>query len=90
MRFTIDFFDNQGQLTETCTFYVSLTDRESPFDKLEEVLYITQELTPVKPLTWWRELFNNDFTTYFTYHSIQKVRVNYDFHNNHFICEDID
>lgn len=90
MRFTIDFYDIQGQQTDFCSFYVSLSHRESLFNKVEEVLYIMQELTPVKPLTWWRELFNNDFTTYFTYHNVQKVKVSYDFHNNHFVCEDVE
>ena len=86
MRFTIKFYDRDGMLYEVCEF--SVTGDEGVFDRLEETLYIAQEITPVTHLKWWEELLDYNMT-YFTYHGLEKVRVSFDPSENLFICEDV-
>ena len=68
------FYDNTGKRVEFCEFNVM--EDENFFDKLEEVLYIMAELTPVDSRRWKTELATHGFTS-FTYHGLEFSEVSY-------------
>lgn len=70
--YKIHFIDLNNKLYEHCEF--ELAENEKLLDKLEEVLYIKQELTPLQPHRW-KEDFKNDGKVLFTYHCIMTVVV---------------
>lgn len=69
--YKIIFIDKYGKHYDGCEF--GLIGNENLPDKLEEVLYIMQELTPVHR-EWMTELFEFGGTT-FTYHNLEYVHV---------------
>lgn len=72
--YTINFFNTKGERYDFGQFFV--LDSETFLDKLEEVLYIMQELTPASN-NWKRDLSMTGIAT-FTYHNIEQVTVFYD------------
>lgn len=72
--YTINFFNTNGERYDFGQFFV--LDNETFLDKLEEVLYIMQELTPASN-NWKRDLSMTGMAT-FTYHNIEHVSVFYD------------
>lgn len=72
--YTINFFNTKGERHDFGQFFV--LDNETFLDKLEEVLYIMQELTPASN-NWKRDLSMTGIAT-FTYHNIEDVSVFYD------------
>ena len=77
--YKVKFYDNTGKFVEHCEFYVG--EDESFLNKLEEVLYIMAELTPVDNRRWKSELATNDWTT-FTYHGLEFSHVEYLWNSN--------
>lgn len=69
--YTINFFNTKGERYDFGQFFV--LDNETFLDKLEEVLYIMQELTPASN-NWKRDLSMTGTAT-FTYHNIEDVAV---------------
>lgn len=69
--FQMKFFNECGERYDFCEFY--LIAGESLSDKLEEVLYIMQELTP-KHRNWKMDLACCG-ECLFTYHGVETVKV---------------
>lgn len=69
--FTVKFFDKNRKQCDYCEF--ALIPDENLYDKLEEVLYIMQELTP-QHRNWKRDLFACG-TCLFTYHNVEFAMV---------------
>lgn len=78
-QYTVKFFSKDDQRHDFAQFYVDL-DHESFLDRLEEVLYIMQELTPVHR-NWKRDLAT-DGVCLFTYHNAELCTVSYDWDNS--------
>jgi hypothetical protein len=79
------FLDKEGKRYDFCEF--GLCAGEWLTDKLEEVLYIMQELSPIgsfwkQDLVWGGECF-------FSYHGLETVKVNYDWHGGPIVVQDI-
>lgn len=72
--YTINFFNSNGERYDFGHFFV--LDNETFLDKLEEVLYIMQELTPAQD-NWKRHLCTTGMA-FFTYHNLEHVTVSYD------------
>lgn len=72
--YTINFFDREGERYDSGHFFV--LDNETFLDKLEEVLYIMQELTPAQD-NWKRHLSMTGMA-FFTYHNLEHVTVFFD------------
>lgn len=69
--YKIHCINANGNRYDLCEF--GLIGKENLPDKLEEILYIMQELTPVHR-EWMTELFEFGGTT-FTYHNLEYVHV---------------
>ena len=69
--YKVKFFDNNRNRYDFCEF--GLLEGETLYDKLEEVLYIMQELTPQHPN--WKLDLTHCGTCLFTYHNIDIVMV---------------
>lgn len=69
--FQMKFFDKSGKRYDFCEFH--LIAGESLSDKLEEVLYIMQELTP-QHRNWKMDLACGG-ECLFTYHGLEIVKV---------------
>ena len=67
----IHFINVKGETYDQAEFY--LIENETIADRLEEVLYIMQEITPLHN-EWKTELFQFGSTT-FTYHMCEFVHV---------------
>lgn len=72
--YTINFFNSKGERHDFGQFCV--LDNETFLDKLEEVLYIMQELTPAND-DWKRDLSTTGMAV-FTYHHFEYVAVFFD------------
>ncbi len=72
--YTINFFNSKGERHDFGQFCV--LNNETFLDKLEEVLYIMQELTPAND-DWKRDLSMTGMAV-FTYHHLEYVTVFFD------------
>jgi hypothetical protein len=72
--YTINFFNSKGERYDFGQFFVM--DNETFLDKLEEALYIMQELTPAQD-SWKRHLCTTGMA-FFTYHNLENVTVFFD------------
>jgi hypothetical protein len=86
IMYKMAFYDNTGKRVEFCEFKVM--ENEEFFDKLEEVLYIMAELTPVDSRRWKKELATHGFTT-FTYHGLEFSEVVYEWGSYNLEVSDI-
>lgn len=71
MEYFVRFIDKAGNKYDWCLFGVS--QDETFLDKLEEVLYIMSEITPVHR-NWKRDLLE-DGKCLFTYHNVEHAVV---------------
>lgn len=71
MEYIIRFLDKEGNKYSWCTFYV-MPD-ETFLDKLEEVLFIMSEITPVHRN--WKSDLLEDGKCLFTYHNVEHAVV---------------
>lgn len=71
--FKVNFYDKNGNRTDYCEF--GLLPGETFYDKLEEVLYIMEELTPTS--RFWEKDLAIDFMCLFNYHGVQDVTVSH-------------
>lgn len=72
--YQVNFYNNKNERVEFCHFFVS--EGESLFDKLEEVLFIMSELTPCAR-SWKNELAKNN-RCFYTFHDVESVRIDWD------------
>ena len=72
--YTINFFNSKDERYDSRRF--SVMDNETFLDKLEEVLYILQELTPVQ--SGWKRQLRTTGMAVFTYHNLEDVTVFFD------------
>lgn len=79
VQYTVKFFNLDGERYDFGQFYVN-PDCEKLLDKLEEVLYIMEELTPVHR-NWKRDLCT-DGVALFTYHNAEHFTVSYDWNQS--------
>lgn len=78
--FTVIFKDNKNRAYQSCKFNVGLN--ELLLDKLEEALYLAQELVPVD--NNWKNILARDSICYFTYHNTEYVKVEYRWSNDNY------
>lgn len=78
-QYTVKFFNKAGDRYDLAQFYID-PNHEKLLDRLEEVLYIMQELTPVHR-SWKRDL-TTDCVCLFTYHNVEHYTVSYDWDNS--------
>ena len=71
--FKVNFYDKNGNRTDFCEF--GLCEGETFYGKLEEVLYIMQELVPTHR-NWQKDL-SLDGKCLFNFHHVQDVVVSY-------------
>ena len=82
--YKVHFIDKNGKKYDFCEF--ALCVGESLTRKLEEVLYIMQELTP-QHRNWEQDLIDCG-TCLFTYHGVEIVTVEYDWHGSPIVVRD--
>ena len=82
--YKIHFIDKNNKRYDFCEFGLSVG--ESLTHKLEEVLYIVQELTP-QHRNWKHDLISCG-TCLFTYHGMEHVTVEYDGHGSLIVVRD--
>lgn len=79
------FLDKEGKRYDFCEF--GLCVGELLTDKLEEVLYIMQELSSVG--SFWKQDFVWGGECFFSYHGLETVKVSYDWHGGPIVVQDI-
>lgn len=84
--YTITFYNKNNGRTDFCEF--GLIEGEHFLDKLEEVLYIMQELTPCTNRCSWAFPFLRGEAVRFTYHKCEFVTVQL-MNNQKIIVKDI-
>lgn len=77
------FLDKEGKRYDFCEF--GLCASELLVGKLEEVLYIMQELSPVG--SSWKQDFIWGGECFFSYHGLETVKVSYDWHGGPIIVQ---
>ena len=65
----VRFYDINETLTDSCAFY--LDENENLLERLEEVLYIKQELTPVNDRRATARMMREYGFCYYTYHNCE-------------------
>ena len=73
--YKVRFYDVTGKQVDYCEFGVG--EDEKFLDKLEEVLYIVSELTPMNHREWKKALATHGIAT-FTYHNVEFSNVVYE------------
>lgn len=67
--YNVEFYDINEELTDFCIFYFN--EGESLLDRLEEILYIKQELTPVHDRRTTVRMMREKGYCYYTYHNVE-------------------
>ena len=85
MEYMINFLDKKGDRESWCVFCT--TESENFFDKLEETLYVMDEITPVHK-NWKRDLRENG-RCLFTYHIVEYAVVEWNQDERSITVQDI-
>ena len=85
MEYVIRFLDKGGNKYGWSTFYV--LESETFFDKLEETLYVMQEMTPVHRN--WKSDLLEDGKCLFTYHNAEHAVVEWNQDERSITVQDI-
>lgn len=83
--FKVFFIDKNGVRYDFCEF--GLCVGEMLTDKLEEVLYIMQELSPMG--SFWKHNLVEGGECFFSYHGAETVKVTYKWDGSPIIVQDI-